>query len=71
MLHFNMLLFFSNLPFIDYFLMFINEKVVLEVQENGELVTSDDPPVVLGCLNAGFIQEVCVKCNYCLKIFQL
>nr|KAJ0209851.1 hypothetical protein LSAT_V11C400188890 [Lactuca sativa] len=29
------------------------QQVVLEVQENGELVTSDDPPVVLGCLNAG------------------
>ncbi|CAH1423190.1 unnamed protein product [Lactuca virosa] len=33
------------------------QQVVLEIQENGELVTSDDPPVLLGCLNAGFIQE--------------
>ncbi|KAI3765978.1 hypothetical protein L2E82_16025 [Cichorium intybus] len=33
------------------------QQVVLEVQENGQLVTSDDPPVVLGCLNATFIQE--------------
>ncbi|KAI3798787.1 hypothetical protein L1987_34066 [Smallanthus sonchifolius] len=31
--------------------------VVLELQDNGQLVTSDDPPVVLGCLNATFIQE--------------
>ncbi|KAJ9568263.1 hypothetical protein OSB04_004229 [Centaurea solstitialis] len=33
------------------------QQVVLELQDNGQLVTSDDPPVVLGCLNAVFIQE--------------
>ncbi|PWA81841.1 hypothetical protein CTI12_AA184870 [Artemisia annua] len=33
------------------------QQVVLELQDNGQLVTSDDPPVVLGCLNAAFIQE--------------
>ncbi|XP_071711675.1 uncharacterized protein [Rutidosis leptorrhynchoides] len=33
------------------------QQVVLELQDNGQLVTSDDPPVVLGCLNATFIQE--------------
>ncbi|KAI3777667.1 hypothetical protein L1987_47468 [Smallanthus sonchifolius] len=33
------------------------QQVVLELQDNGQLVTSDDPPVVLGCLNAYFIQE--------------
>ncbi|KVI06211.1 snurportin-1 [Cynara cardunculus var. scolymus] len=33
------------------------QQVVLELQDNGQLVTSDDPAVVLGCLNAVFIQE--------------
>lgn len=33
------------------------QQVVLELQDDGQLVTSDDPPVVLGCLNANFIQE--------------
>ncbi|GJY34054.1 snurportin-1 [Tanacetum coccineum] len=36
---------------------YVIDMVVLELQDNGQLVTSDDPPVVLGCLNAAFIQE--------------
>ncbi|PKI38086.1 hypothetical protein CRG98_041555, partial [Punica granatum] len=31
--------------------------VVLELQEDGKLTTSDDPPVVFGCLDGDFIQK--------------
>jgi hypothetical protein len=33
-------------------------QVVLELQEDGKLITSDDPPTVLGALNNEFIQKV-------------
>lgn len=33
------------------------QQVVLELQEDGRLTTSDDPPVVFGCLDASFIQQ--------------
>ncbi|OMO65464.1 hypothetical protein COLO4_31215 [Corchorus olitorius] len=31
------------------------QQVVLELQDNGKLVTSDDPPVVFGCLDADYM----------------
>ncbi|XP_073260888.1 uncharacterized protein [Populus alba] len=33
------------------------QQVVLELQDDGKLVTSDDPPVVFGCLDSDFIQK--------------
>ncbi|KAL9314009.1 hypothetical protein ACSQ67_019461 [Phaseolus vulgaris] len=33
------------------------KQVVLELQEDGQLTTSDDPPVVFGCLDGSFIQQ--------------
>ncbi|XP_031371505.1 snurportin-1 isoform X2 [Punica granatum] len=33
------------------------QQVVLELQEDGKLTTSDDPPVVFGCLDGDFIQK--------------
>ncbi|KAG7954252.1 hypothetical protein I3843_11G007700 [Carya illinoinensis] len=33
------------------------QQVVLELQDNGCLATSDDPPVVFGCLDGGFMQK--------------
>ncbi|KAB1217373.1 hypothetical protein CJ030_MR4G020948 [Morella rubra] len=34
------------------------QQVVLELQDNGNLTTSDDPPVVFGFLDEGFVQKV-------------
>ncbi|PIA33752.1 hypothetical protein AQUCO_04000071v1 [Aquilegia coerulea] len=34
------------------------QQVVLEVQVDGKLTTSDDPPVVFGCLDQEFVQKV-------------
>ncbi|KAB1217366.1 Snurportin-1 [Morella rubra] len=33
------------------------QQVVLELQDNGNLTTSDDPPVVFGFLDEGFVQK--------------
>ncbi|GMY15109.1 snurportin-1 [Fagus crenata] len=33
------------------------QQVVLELQDNGNLSTSDDPPVVFGCLDGAFIEQ--------------
>ncbi|KAJ9140167.1 hypothetical protein P3X46_030847 [Hevea brasiliensis] len=33
------------------------QQVVLELQDDGKLITSDDPPVVFGCLDLDFIQK--------------
>ncbi|KAF3964551.1 hypothetical protein CMV_011166 [Castanea mollissima] len=33
------------------------QQVVLELQDNGNLSTSDDPPVVFGCLDQAFIEQ--------------
>ncbi|XP_014489900.1 snurportin-1 isoform X1 [Vigna radiata var. radiata] len=33
------------------------QQVVLELQEDGKLTTSDDPPIVFGCLDGSFIQQ--------------
>jgi len=46
--------------FIDQYSGFPNQ-VVLELQEDGKLTTCDDPPVVFGCLDGSFIQQVCLK----------
>ncbi|KAL3834892.1 hypothetical protein ACJIZ3_009628 [Penstemon smallii] len=34
------------------------QQVVLELLDDGRLATSDDPPVIFGCLNKDFIQQV-------------
>nr|POE83487.1 hypothetical protein CFP56_52340 [Quercus suber] len=31
---------------------------VLELQDNGNLSTSDDPPVVFGCVDRAFIEQL-------------
>ncbi|KAG5035736.1 hypothetical protein JHK87_010646 [Glycine soja] len=33
------------------------QQVVLELQDDGKLTTSDDPPMVFGCLDGSFIQQ--------------
>ncbi|EEF51792.1 snurportin-1 [Ricinus communis] len=33
------------------------QQVVLELQDDGSLISSDDPPVVFGCLDLGFVQK--------------
>lgn len=37
------------------------QQVVLELQEDGKLTTCDDPPVVFGCLDGSFIQQICIQ----------
>jgi snurportin-1 len=39
------------------------QHIVLELQEEGKLVTSDDPPVPFSCLNADFVKQVCSEYN--------
>ena len=34
---------------------------MLELQEDGKLITSDDPPVVFGSLESEFIQKVLLQ----------
>lgn len=34
------------------------EQVVLELHDDGKVTTSDDPPVVFGCLDGDFISKV-------------
>lgn len=41
----------------DFFSLLLNQ-VVLELLDDGRLATSDDPPVIFGCLNGEFIQKV-------------
>ncbi|CAN6914513.1 hypothetical protein HID58_078149 [Brassica napus] len=33
------------------------QHIVLELQDDGKIVTSDDPPVVVNCLNADFVKQ--------------
>ena len=40
------------------FFFFGYDQVVLELQDDGNLTTSDDPPVVFGSLDGDFIQKV-------------
>ncbi|KAF5178268.1 snurportin-1, partial [Thalictrum thalictroides] len=35
----------------------LDDQVVLEVQVDGKLTTSDDPPFVFGCLDQEFVQK--------------
>lgn len=48
------------LPYIFFplYLHVLYYQLVLELQEDGKLVTSDDPPVVFGSLDKEFIQKV-------------
>jgi hypothetical protein len=41
---------------------FLYNQIVLDLQEDGKLTTSDDPPVVFGSLDNEFIQKV-LLCN--------
>ncbi|GAB4860802.1 hypothetical protein Ancab_035965 [Ancistrocladus abbreviatus] len=43
------------------------QQVVLELQNDGKLITSDDPPVVFGCLDQDFIQKSGVRPNNLLR----
>ncbi|XP_010663742.1 uncharacterized protein LOC104882365 [Vitis vinifera] len=44
--------------FYFFFLFFFGyDQVVLELQDDGNLTTSDDPPVVFGSLDGDFIQK--------------
>ncbi|GFZ17428.1 hypothetical protein Acr_26g0006980 [Actinidia rufa] len=43
------------------------QQVVLELQDDGKLTTSDDPHVVFGCLDMDFMQKCC---GYCLSSFK-
>lgn len=39
-------------------ILFLLHQVVLELQDDGKLCTSDDPPVIFGCLDVEFIEKV-------------
>ncbi|URE13383.1 Snurportin 1 [Musa troglodytarum] len=41
--------------------------VVLEIQDDGRLTTSDDPPVVFGCVEADFIQKSGLRAGNLLR----
>ncbi|KAK9198230.1 hypothetical protein WN944_013414 [Citrus x changshan-huyou] len=43
------------------------QQVVLELQEDGKLSTSDDPPVIFGCLDGEFIQKSGLQSGSLLK----
>ncbi|CAK9170285.1 unnamed protein product [Ilex paraguariensis] len=43
------------------------QQVVLELQDDGKLTASDDPPVVFGCLNGDFIQKTGLHSGYLLR----
>lgn len=53
------ILWLANFLFV-FFLKIFFYQVVLELQDNGNLTTSDEAPVVFGCLDAGFMQKVCL-----------
>ncbi|XP_004297553.1 PREDICTED: snurportin-1 [Fragaria vesca subsp. vesca] len=44
-----------------------HQQVVLELQDDGKVTTSDDPPVVFGCLNLDFIQQSGLKTGCLLR----
>ncbi|KAF7833978.1 snurportin-1 [Senna tora] len=43
------------------------QQVVLELQEDGKLTTSDDPPMVFGCLDGSFIAQSELKSGCLLR----
>ncbi|CAA2979024.1 Hypothetical predicted protein [Olea europaea subsp. europaea] len=43
------------------------QQVVLELLFDGKLATSDDPPVIFGCLNEDFIQETGLQAGNLLR----
>ncbi|XP_019160580.1 PREDICTED: snurportin-1 [Ipomoea nil] len=43
------------------------QQVVLELLDDGRLATSDDPPVIFGCLNAEFIQQTGLRSGDLLR----
>jgi snurportin-1 len=45
----------------------LQQQVVLELQDDGSLTTSDDPPVVFGLLNAEFIQKTGLRSGDLLR----
>ncbi|KAL6175040.1 hypothetical protein ACLB2K_051683 [Fragaria x ananassa] len=44
-----------------------HQQVVLELQDDGKVTTSDDPPVMFGCLNLDFIQQSGLKTGCLLR----
>lgn len=62
--HTKFLVFHSHLQSLNiYSLCILEKQIVLELQEEGKIVTSDDPPVPFSCLNADFVKQVCSKYN--------
>ena len=45
---------------ISWLFIYSLDQVVLELQDNGNLSTSDDPPVVFGYLDGAYIEQVCL-----------
>ncbi|KAK6122222.1 hypothetical protein DH2020_044037 [Rehmannia glutinosa] len=43
------------------------QQVVLELLDDGRLATSDDPPVIFGCLDKDFIQKTGLQANNLLR----
>lgn len=43
------------------------QQVVLELQDDGKLTTSDDPPVVFGCLDGEFLQKCGLQTGMLLR----
>ncbi|KAK1259292.1 hypothetical protein QJS04_geneDACA015474 [Acorus gramineus] len=43
------------------------QQVVLELQDDGKLVTSDDPPVIFGCLDGEFVQKLGLRSGNLLR----
>ncbi|KAG8365323.1 hypothetical protein BUALT_Bualt18G0092700 [Buddleja alternifolia] len=43
------------------------QHVVLELLDDGGVVTSDDPPVKFGCLDSDFVQKTGLKTSYLLR----
>ncbi|XP_077212222.1 snurportin-1 protein [Tasmannia lanceolata] len=43
------------------------QQVVLELQDDGKLTTSDDPPIIIGCLDGAFIQKSALRSGNLLR----
>lgn len=44
-------------PLTGFFFV-LDNQIALELQGDGKLTTSDDPPVIFGCLDKEFIEKV-------------
>ncbi|PKA61271.1 hypothetical protein AXF42_Ash006168 [Apostasia shenzhenica] len=43
------------------------QQVILELHDGGKLITSDDPPIVVGCLDRDFLQQSGSQIGYLLR----